>query len=179
MAQAQVFQTLPPEFYQGNRLLCWTAGAASWLRAAQMGNATPNQLLDRFTDYTNNDLSLPEGPNDSDRVGGKTGGMMEVFRQLNILVLKVEKTKFTHDWIADKLLHKGPLLLMDVSGSVRHTWVIYGVGYPSDHFSVFDPLAASDPPKKRSGYKNIPIADIADVNPERPIYIGWASWAGP
>jgi hypothetical protein len=175
---AQYFQKLPPEFYQGSSLLCWAAGSASWLRATRMGNATTEQLLARFKDYTNNDLSLPEGTT-SDRTGGKAGGMIEVFRQLNILVTKVDRLDFTHDWIADKLRRKGHLLLLGGSGSMGHTQVIYGVGFPPDHFSVFDPLADSDPPRKMSGYKNIPIADIHDVDLDQPIYVGWASWAGP
>ena len=173
----QYFLKLPPEFYQGDSLHCWAAGSASWLASTRMGNATTEQLLARFKLYTNADESLPEGV-DTDRPGGKKGGMMEVFKQLNVHLVKLDRMDFTHAWIEDKLRRKGHLLIMGGLGNMGHTQVIYGVGYPPGHFSVFDPLSSDKPPRKMSGYKNLPIANVAEeMGP--PIYIGWAKWAGP
>jgi hypothetical protein len=176
---ARYFLKLPVEFYQGSSLLCWAAGLASWLHATQIGNATTDQLLRRFEPYTNTDKSLPEGEV-SNRPGGERGGMRAVFEQLAVLLVKMDRFDFTEEWITNHLRDKGHLLIMGaVGGDMGHTRVIYGVGYPPGHFSVFDPLSHDSPPKKMSGFRNIPIDDVRESFQELPIYVGWAKWAGP
>jgi hypothetical protein len=158
--------SVPPVFYQTN-LYCWAAGGASWLRATHLGNATPEQLIERFGGYMNKDGSLPEGsePDDDDAL---KGGMQEVFRQLNAYIEKVDD--FTYAYALDKLKRKGHLLLLEgVGGDMGHTYVVYGVGVPSDdYFSVFDSLRGS------GCYRNRKFSSVSGHG----AYVGWAAWAG-
>jgi hypothetical protein len=161
--------SVPPVFYQTD-LYCWAAGGASWLRATKLGVATPEQLIARFGGYLNADGSLPEG--DPDDPGALKGGLKEVFRQLNVYLENITGFDFTYSYVSDKLKRKGHLLLLQgVGGDMGHTYVVYGVGVPSDdYFSVFDSLRGS------GGHRNRKFSEVSGPN---GIYVGWAAWAGP
>jgi hypothetical protein len=154
-------------FYQ-KQLYCWAAGGASWLRATQLGVATPEQLT-RFGGYLNSDGSLPEG--DPDDPSALKGGIKEVFRQVFVYLENIAGSDFTYSYVLDKLKKKGHLLLLQgVGGDMGHTYVVYGVGVPSDDsFSVFDSLEG------RGGHRN---RNFSEVTRSARIYIGWSARAG-
>jgi hypothetical protein len=162
---AMYFLSVPPPFFQ-EELYCWAAGAASWLRAMKLGVATPEQLIIRFGPFMNRDGTLPEDV--SCEEGVAPGGMKEVFRQLRIFLTLIPRSEFNYWYVLDKLQRKGHLLLLEqVNGSMGHTTVIYGVGYPSDgFFSVFDPIG---------GYRNRPFTSVGGDS----VYIGWTALLPP
>ena len=160
--------SVPPELYQRD-LYCWAAGSASWLRAMKLGVATPDQLIIRFGAYLNSDGTLPEGARSSE-AGVRPGGMQEVFRQLRISIENIAGSRFTYSYVSDKLRKKGHLLLLEgAGGDMGHTYVVYGVGVPSDgYFSVFDSLRGS------GGYRN---RTLSEVHRQARIYVGWSAAA--
>ncbi len=179
---AQYMLKLPTEFYQPTSLTCWAAAAASWLHATQIGVATTDQLIARFRPYENMDESLPMPSGTPDRIGGKRGGMRSVYEHLAIYVFRMDRGDFTDEWLRTTLKAKGHLIQMlslDARDSLWHAKVVYGVGYPDGHYSVFDPLRSGARPGSMEGFANIDLADINSVDVDYTMWIGWAKWAGP
>ncbi|WP_332696483.1 papain-like cysteine protease family protein [Bosea sp. (in: a-proteobacteria)] len=129
----------PPEIFQTS-LYCWAAGAASWRRVKGRGSETVEDLVAQYGGYLNNDGSLPEG--EPDDPTAQKGGMKTVFAKMGIGIQSIPRRDFTYDYVFEKLKTKGHFLLMATSfGDMGHTYVVYGVGRPSqEHFSAFDPL---------------------------------------
>lgn len=149
--------SVPPEFYQ-NAYTCWAAGAASWLRAMRMGVATPGQLIIRFGGYLDEDGALPEED------------METVFRQLRIELHNYSTKYFTYSLIRSYLERRGHLLMMyaNAGDDLAHTYVIYGVGYPSDaYFNTFDSLRTG------GGYKSRAFSTVQ--RNASSFYLGWSS----
>jgi hypothetical protein len=169
----------PVKFFQDTDAHCWAAGAASWLRSTHIGNATPDVLVGRYKDYCDSDGYLVEDADSDDISVLKPGGIVEVFRQIGVLLVRRPRSDFTFALAQAILTQKGHFLLVasrkdtDVVG---HTRVVYGVGVPDENFfSAFNPYRnETDRP---SGYENLPFGDFnADAG---YLYLGWAGWAGP
>jgi hypothetical protein len=153
--------TKPPEIYQTS-LYCWAAGAVSWRRVKGKGTEKVDDLVSQYGGYLNSDGSLPEG--EPDDPTAQKGGMKAVFGKLGIGIQSLPRKNFTYDYVFGKLKANGHFLLMATSfGDMGHTYVVYGVGQPSqEHFSVFDPLQGR-------GYKDKKFSDLTGDS----VYVGF------
>jgi len=151
--------SVPPAYYQTG-YTCWAAGAASWLHATRMGLATPEQLIIRFGSYLDEDGAIAESD------------MRNIFRQMKIDLYLNSTKDFTYSFIRGYLERKGHLLLMYAAtgDDLAHTYVIYGVGWPSDaYFNTFDSLKGS------GGYKSRAFSAVQRT--ASVFYIGWNAMA--
>jgi hypothetical protein len=147
------FELKPPgEIYQSG-LLCWAAGASSWLEGMNRPRKSIDDLVRAYKDKLDSQNSLLEK------------NITTVFSHLGIEVTKMSAARFTWEFLLNKLKAKGHVLLMSQSGGdMGHTYVVYGVGEPSkEYFSVFNPLRGS------GGFDYMKFADLRGI-----IYVGWA-----
>lgn len=145
---------LPGNVSQGNALVCWAAGSASWLQGTKRGSATVEDLVKKYkaAGKVDNDGALPEE------------NLIEVFRDIGIALKRMPAADFTYCFAREKLEKKGHLVLLYSSGgSLGHTRVLYGVGDPNNEsFNVFDPWMGK-------GYITRRFDSL-----EGTIYVGWA-----
>jgi hypothetical protein len=156
---ARYILSVPPEYYQTG-FYCWAAGSASWLKAMKMGVATPNDLVIRFGQHLDDEGALIEKK------------MPTVFRELGLSLYRNYSQDVNYSFLRYYLEKKGHILLMfSTAGSdVGHTYVVYGVGYPSDaYFNVFNPL------KGEGGYQHVPFTWLRR-NTDR-VYLAWSAAA--
>ncbi len=146
--------TAPAEIFQ-ERLLCWAAASASWLRGTGRGSATVADLEKKY---------IARGKVDS---GGALPeeNLFEVFSDIGIALKKMPAVDFTYCFVLEKLKTRGHLVLLsgDGSSSMGHTRVVWGVGDPTnEQFSVFDPLHGH-------GFETPSFKDLRGN-----LYVGWA-----
>jgi hypothetical protein len=143
--------TQPGEFTQTG-LLCWAAGSASWLKARGKPT-TVEALVKKYKERGKLDSSgalLEENVN-------------EVFGDIGIELHNMPASDFTFCYVAEMLKTKGHLVLLEGSGDMGHTLVVWGVGDPDNtFFDVWDPLQGHGWDQKR-------FKDLSGR-----IYVGWA-----
>lgn len=161
-----------PTKFKEDALLCWAAGLAALINVEKLGNWSTQQVHENFILYENADGSVPETGGSPDQ-DGKSGGIGEIARQLNVYTTTISCSTFDYNYISDKLRNKGHVLIMyQWDGDMGHTQIVYGVGVDTDDYiSIFDPM------KSATDYQNIPITQVSSSGDN--LYVGWAAWHGP
>ena len=145
----------PPDDISQTVLRCWAAGSAIWLRATKRGNATVDDLVNKYKERGKLIAgdALPE-PN-----------IIEVFDDIGISVQNIPAVDFTYCYLLEKLKTKGHLVLMSghPGSDLGHTRVVWGVGEPSnEYFNAFNPLDGW-------GFELVRFSDLSGN-----VYVGWA-----
>jgi hypothetical protein len=153
-----MYRELPRYVKQSTLWSCWAAALESWLEVTPYTKSqhyTQDDLLSVYRTYESGMLDYEPPADNPDRCFKAVARDFSMYEQL-----LDPGSLLTIDMIEEGLNHGHVLLVYNVTPTVSHANVVYGVGYPTGReqlISVMDP-GVEELEKQTGYYRNRPLS---------------------